>query len=144
VCTLQSGYVETNSKSLSLRRSWSRDNRFVALKILRADSTSVKNQPKEADVLQHIAQANPQHPGHSHIVQILDSFVHKGPNGEHSCIVFEALGQSVLSFQKSSERGQLPLDVVRTIARQLLLALDYIHSCCNLIHTGNTLIGFVC
>jgi len=126
-----------------LRRSSFRSNRFVALKILRADSTKVKNQPKEAEILQHIAQANPQHPGHPHIVKIFDSFVHAGPNGEHSCIVFEALGQSVLGFQKNCKDGRLSLEIVRPIARQLLLALDYIHSCCNLIHTGKTLVKLI-
>jgi len=109
---------------------------MVALKILRADSTRIWNQPNEADILRTVAQANPGHPGREHIVKILDSFVHSGPNGEHTCIVFEALGQSVLDFQRNCKRGRLPLEMVRPIARQLLLALDYIHSHCRLIHTG--------
>ena len=108
----------------------------MAMKILRADSTKARNQPKESDILRSLAEGNPDHPGHEHIVKILDSFTHSGPNGEHDCIVFEALGESVLDFQRRCEDGRLPLAMVRTIARQLLLALDYIHSGCRLIHTG--------
>ena len=86
--------------------------------------------------MRSLAEGNPDHPGHEHIVKILDSFTHSGPNGEHDCIVFEAPGESVLDFQRRCEDGRLPLAMVRTIARQLLLALDYIHSGCRLIHTG--------
>jgi serine/threonine protein kinase len=111
--------------------------RFVALKIIRGDSTGVyDNQPNEAELLRYIATANPSHPGHGYMVKILDDFIHVGPNGPHSCIVFEALGQSVLNFQEQIKDHLFPLQMMRTIAKQTLLALDYLHSCCKLIHTG--------
>jgi serine/threonine-protein kinase SRPK3 len=106
------------------------------LKVLRTDSTKAPNQPDEADLVHFVNAANPQHPGPHHIVQLLDHFIHSGPNGDHSCLVFEPLGESVLSLQKRSEHGSLPLNNVKMIARQVLLALDYLHSYCNLIHTG--------
>jgi serine/threonine-protein kinase SRPK3 len=109
----------------------------VALKIIRADATKGgPNQPKETDILQHVALADPSHPGHRHVVKLLDSFMHTGPNGEHSCIVFEALGESVLKFQRRSESGRLSPEMVRSIARQILLGLDYLHRSCRLVHTG--------
>jgi serine/threonine-protein kinase SRPK3 len=109
----------------------------VALKVLRADSTKGEpNQPKEVDLLRHIAKADPSHPGYQHIVKALDSFTIVGPNGEHSCIVFELLGESALNLQKRSENGLLSVDLVRCIARQTLLGLDYIHRSCRLVHTG--------
>jgi serine/threonine-protein kinase SRPK3 len=125
-------FVQLFSSELKTRTS-----QFVALKVLRADSTKgIPTQPKEADILQHVAQADPSHPGHQHVVKILDSFMHVGPHGEHSCIVFEALGESVLNLQKRSENGRLSLDLVRSIARQTLLGLDYLHRSCRLVHTG--------
>ena len=136
VSTLRCGYAKTTSRFSSREAHSFRDNRLVALKILRADSTKTRNQPKESDILRSLADGNPDHPGHEHIVKILDSFTHSGPNGDHDCIVFEALGESVLDFQRRCEDGRLPLEMVRPIARQLLLALDYIHSSCRLIHTG--------
>jgi len=109
----------------------------VALKILRADSTKgIPTQPKEADILRHIAQAMPSHLGYQHVVKLLDDFMHVGPHGEHSCLVFEALGESVLNFQKRSTNGRLSLELVRSIACQTLLGLDYLHRVCGLVHTG--------
>jgi serine/threonine-protein kinase SRPK3 len=109
----------------------------VALKILRADSTNgIPNQPNEADLLRHIAEVDPSHPGYQHVVKALDNFTTVGPNGEHSCIVFESLGESALNLQKRSENGCLSVDLVRCIARQTLLGLDYIHRSCRLVHTG--------
>jgi serine/threonine protein kinase len=87
--------------------------------------------------MRHIGTADPSHPGHQYIVKSLDDFTHVGPNGQHSCIIFEPLGQSVLNFQKKAKDGLLPLQMVRTIARQTLLALDYLHSCCKLVHSGS-------
>ena len=101
--------------NLYLRYSLFRENRIVALKILHADSTKTRNRPNEADILWSIAEGNRDHPGREHIVKIFDSFVHSGPNGEHACIVFEALGQSVLDFQRNNRGGRLPLEMVRPI-----------------------------
>lgn len=86
--------------------------------------------------MQHIAQADPSHPGHQHVVKSLDSFTHKGPHGEHHCIVFESLGESVVDLQKRWEKGRFPLELVRSIAQQTLLGLDYLHRSCRLVHTG--------
>jgi serine/threonine-protein kinase SRPK3 len=86
--------------------------------------------------MQYIAQADPSHSGYQHIVKSLDSFKHVGPHGEHTCIVFESLGESVLDLQKRWEKGRLSLELVRSIARQTLMGLDYLHRSCGLVHTG--------
>lgn len=67
---------------------------------------------------------------------MIDRFTHSGPNGQHSCIVFEPLGESVLHLQKRSKNGRLPLDTVKATARQTLLGPDYLHRRCNIIHTS--------
>jgi len=114
-----------------------RTSQFVALKIIRADGTKgIPTQPNEADILRHVAQAEPSHPGHQHVVRILDSFTHVGPHGEHSVLVTEVLGESVLNLHERSENATLSRDLVRSIARQTLLGLDYLHRACRLVHTG--------
>ena len=85
----------------------------MALKILRADSTKTRNEPNEASISRSIAEANPDHPGHGHIVKILDSFVNSGPNGEHACIIFDAFAQRVLGLRRHCKDGRLPLEMVR-------------------------------
>ena len=59
-------------------------------------------------------------------VQMYDSFVHRGPNGKHVCIVFEVLGSDLLSLIKKSNYNGLPLICVREIARSILAGLDYL------------------
>jgi serine/threonine-protein kinase SRPK3 len=37
---------------------------------------------------------------HSQIVQLLNSFIHHGPNGKHFCMVFEIMGVTLLEIIK--------------------------------------------
>ncbi|KAE8414793.1 kinase-like domain-containing protein [Aspergillus pseudocaelatus] len=66
----------------------------------------------------------------NYIVQLLDSFTHEGPNGVHQCLVFELLDLSVdrvLADYRESLDKICPETVLR-ISRQLLKALEFIHS----------------
>ena len=73
------------------------------------------------------------------MLPLLDQFKHEGPNGQHICFVFDVLGHH-LDFQTAKyENGRLPIKAVRTIARQLLLGLDFVHRECRIIHTGTTI-----
>jgi serine/threonine-protein kinase SRPK3 len=89
----------------------------------------------EIKLLEKIAGANPSHPGRQHIVSLLDHFEHSGPNGIHICLVFEALGESVLSTIKRYQYRGLPIHIVKQITKQVLLGLDYLHRECGVIHT---------
>jgi serine/threonine-protein kinase SRPK3 len=37
---------------------------------------------------------------HSQVVQLLNSFIHHGPNGKHFCMVFEIMGVTLLEIIK--------------------------------------------
>ena len=89
----------------------------------------------EIKLLEKISSANPSHPGRQHIVSLLDHFEHRGPNGDHVCLVFEALGESLIStLRRYHDRG-LPIHIVKQITKQVLLGLDYLHRECGVIHT---------
>ncbi|KAF8061863.1 CMGC/SRPK protein kinase [Lyophyllum atratum] len=75
------------------------------------------------------------HPGRSHVISFLDHFRHKGPNGTHVCMVFEVLGENLLGLIKRHQNKGVPMPLVRQIAKQVLLGLDYMHRCCGVIHT---------
>ncbi len=49
--------------------------------------------------------------------------------------VFEVLGQNLLDLIKSYNYRGLPIAIVKKIAREVLLGLDYLHTECNIIHT---------
>jgi serine/threonine-protein kinase SRPK3 len=69
-------------------------------------------------------------------VSFLDHFTHVGPHGEHVCMVFEVLGENLLGLVKRYQSTGVPRGLVRQIAKQMLLGLDYMHRCCGIIHTG--------
>lgn len=69
------------------------------------------------------------------VVQMLNSFMHSGPNGDHVCMVFEILGVNLLEIIKLYNYKGIPMSICREIARQILIGLDYLHRICGIIHT---------
>jgi serine/threonine-protein kinase SRPK3 len=80
-------------------------------------------------------EAKHDHPGRKHVVSLLDSFEHKGPNGTHVCMVFEVLGENLLGLIKRWNHRGIPMPIVKQIVKQVLLGLDYLHRECGIIHT---------
>ena len=76
-----------------------------------------------------------------HIVTLLDNFIVTDSHGPHLCLVFEALG----AFNDSVfyPGRNLPVPFVKNIARQLLVALDFLHRECRIVHTGKIVIASV-
>lgn len=70
-----------------------------------------------------------------HTVQLLNSFIHSGPNGQHFIMVFEILGVNLLEIMKRYDYKGIPLPLVRRMAKQVLIGLDYLHRVCRIIHT---------
>lgn len=94
-------------------------------------------------VAAHNTIAASSHPGKAHVVPLLDYFEHKGPNGEHPCLVFKPLGRNMAAFMEQSQATVTPT-FARELCRQLMLALDCIHSAGFAhrdIHPGNVLLG---
>ncbi|KAF2224670.1 putative serine protein kinase Sky1 [Elsinoe ampelina] len=116
----------------------SRDNttgKHVALKVVRSAAHYTETALDEIKLLNKVVQANIEHPGRKHVVSLLDSFNHKGPNGMHVCMVFEVLGENLLGLIKRWNHRGIPMPLVKQIAKQVLLGLDYLHRECGIIHT---------
>lgn len=109
--------------------------RHVALKVVRSAAHYTETAIDEIKLLNKIVQANPDHPGRKHVVSLLDSFEHKGPNGLHVCMVFEVLGENLLGLIKRWNHRGIPMPLVKQITKQVLLGLDYLHRDCGIIHT---------
>jgi serine/threonine protein kinase len=69
------------------------------------------------------------------VVQLLNSFIHNGPNGKHFSMVFEIMGVTLLEIIKRYNYKGIPLPYVRIMAKQILVGLDYLHRMCGIIHT---------
>ncbi|KNG88819.1 hypothetical protein ANOM_002487 [Aspergillus nomiae NRRL 13137] len=111
--------------------------KYVALKALRADCYGGHHDIFEREILSKILEVS-RHSSHqcrNYVSHLLEQFTHTGPNGDHACLAFDVLGHH-LDFQIAKyEDGKLPVRAVKTIARQLLLALDFLHRECGIIHT---------
>jgi serine/threonine protein kinase len=106
---------------------------YVALKILKAD---ISHKSRELSILLHMSKPKTNHPGKSHVVQLLDHFEHKGPNGLHLCLVFPIMlsdGEAMTVREKPRYSAY-----VREISKQILQGLEYIHEL-GLIHGGTYL-----
>ncbi len=66
---------------------------------------------------------------------LLNSFMHEGPNGRHFIMVFEILGVNLLEIMKRFDYKGIPIPIVRRLAKQILMGLDYLHRICRIIHT---------
>jgi serine/threonine-protein kinase SRPK3 len=84
---------------------------------------------KEPEKLKHITGQD------SYSVQLLNCLLHNGPHGKHFVMVFEILGVNLLEVIKRYNYKGVPLPLVRILAKQLLLGLDYLHRICQVIHT---------
>eukprot|EP00164_Ancoracysta_twista_P005153 GFYU01007028.1.p1 GENE.GFYU01007028.1~~GFYU01007028.1.p1 ORF type:complete len:510 (+),score=123.09 GFYU01007028.1:21-1550(+) len=109
------------------------ERRLVALKIQKSASHYTEAALDEIELLSQIREKDPD--GIYCCCQLLDHFSHTGPNGKHMCMVFEVLGENALSLIKRYKYRGLPLGMVKTITRQVLVALDYIHTTLEIIHT---------
>ncbi|PNY07104.1 SRSF protein kinase 2-like protein [Trifolium pratense] len=69
------------------------------------------------------------------VVKLLDHFKHSGPNGQHVCMVFEFLGDNLLTLIKYSDYRGVPLSMVKEICYHVLVGLDYLHRQLSIIHT---------
>lgn len=107
----------------------------VAMKIVRSAKHYTDTAIDEIKLLDRVTSADIYHPGHDHVIQLLDTFTHKGPNGVHVCMVFEVLGENLLSLIRRYKHRGIPVVFVKQIAKQLLLALDFLHRTCGVIHT---------
>ncbi|KAJ0155622.1 Serine/threonine-protein kinase SRPK [Colletotrichum tanaceti] len=115
--------------------------RHVALKVLTADSFGNGNDTLELEILMRLkacAAASPTSPpplpGAAHVLGLLDQFEHRGPHGNHVCLVVKATGPDLSRFRRLFPGLRLPPPLVKSVSRQLLLALAHLHDTCQVIH----------
>ncbi|KAI8604079.1 serine/threonine-protein kinase SRPK2 [Dissophora ornata] len=111
------------------------NNRHVALKVVKSATHYTETALDEIKLLEKVVQANPDAPGRKYVVELLDHFKHQGPNGTHVCMVFEVLGENLLSLIRRYHHRGIPVHLVQQIIYQVLMGLDYMHRECGIIHT---------
>uniref|UniRef100_A0A665TK85 non-specific serine/threonine protein kinase n=1 Tax=Echeneis naucrates TaxID=173247 RepID=A0A665TK85_ECHNA len=109
--------------------------RFVAMKVVKSAEHYTETAVDEIKLLRSVRNSDPDDPKREMVVQLLDDFKISGVNGTHVCMVFEVLGHHLLKWIIKSNYQGLPLACVKSIIRQVLQGLDYLHTKCQIIHT---------
>ncbi|KAH9327155.1 hypothetical protein KI387_007333, partial [Taxus chinensis] len=110
-----------------------KDNRYVALKVQKSAQHYTEAAIDEIKILQQIAENDAD--DKKCVVKLLDHFKHTGPNGQHVCMVFEFLGDNLLTLIKYYDYKGMPLPMVKEICFHVLVGLDYLHRQLSIIHT---------
>jgi serine/threonine-protein kinase SRPK3 len=105
----------------------------AALKIVKSASHYTEAAKDEIKLLSCAKERDPE--DEHHCCRLLDHFEHAGPHGRHVCMVFEVLGDNLLSLIRGYSHRGIPMPVVRHLTRQILDALDFLHTKCGIIHT---------
>ncbi|AQK62882.1 ATP binding protein [Zea mays] len=107
--------------------------RYVALKVQKSAQHYTEAAMDEVKILKQIADGDPD--DSKCVVKLLDHFKHSGPNGNHVCMVFEFLGDNLLTLIKYTDYRGIPLPMVKEICRHVLIGLDYLHRTLSIIHS---------
>lgn len=112
-----------------------RDLQFIALKIVKSAPHYTETAMDEIKLLTCVRESDTKDVYRDKTVQLLDDFKLSGSNGTHICMVFEVLGHNLLKLIIRSNYRGIPLKGVKSIIRQTLQGLHYLHSKCLIIHT---------
>lgn len=105
----------------------------AALKVVKSAQHYTEAALDEIDILSHITHLDPQN--QSHCCRMVDTFRHRGPHGKHVCMVFELLGDNLLTLIRHYNHEGIPLTIVKHLTRCIMEALDFLHRKCGIIHT---------
>ena len=91
-------------------------------------------------ILSEIRSKSTTVPGAQHVLGILDNFEHVGPNGKRACLVFKAMGPDMgpdmSKFRRVFPGSRIAVPLMKSISKQLLLSLAFLHDTCRVIHSG--------
>lgn len=111
------------------------DKKFVALKVVKSASHYTETALDEIKLLKCVRETDENDSLRERTVMLLDDFKISGVNGTHVCMVFEVLGHNLLKFIIRNNYQGMPLQNVKTMMKQVLEGLHYLHTKCQIIHT---------
>ncbi|QGI70299.1 hypothetical protein CEK26_002632 [Fusarium fujikuroi] len=116
------------------RWKWSAE-KYVAIKVKATKSSKTRASAEdEINILQHINRTNPKHNGWHFIRKLTDTFHLESPYGSHPCLVLEPLREPLWLYCSRYIGGVIPPGILKILLQMILLALDYLHTGCYVIH----------
>ncbi|KAL5518147.1 hypothetical protein EMCRGX_G003832 [Ephydatia muelleri] len=112
------------------------EKRYIALKVVKSELKYAEAAMDEIELLLKVASCKGDGGvGWNHVVQMYENFKLYGPNGTHICMVFEVLGYNLFKLIVQTKYQGLDIPLVKSITRQVLMGLNYLHRECSIIHT---------
>ncbi|KAI9270404.1 kinase-like domain-containing protein [Phascolomyces articulosus] len=105
------------------------------MKVVKSAKHYTETALDEIKLLKRVAEADTRAIGSNYVTAVIDDFMVKGRNGTHVCMTFEVLGENLLALIKRYKNRGIPVHLVKQIAKQMLLGLDYLNRICHIIHT---------
>jgi serine/threonine-protein kinase SRPK3 len=105
---------------------------YVALQVLKSEQFD----ETEYRVSKTLKNGDSSHPGYGYVRSVLDKFDISHSGKEHQCLVQKPMWDSFKGLLNHNSSHRFTSELLRADLAQLLLALDYLHSECNMIHTG--------
>jgi len=130
--TAKLGWGHFSTVWLASDLSSSRTEKVVALKIVKSAQHYTEAAKDEIKILQKTTQEDPNND--MCVIRLVDSFQICGVNGNHIAMAFEKLGCNLLTLIRMYKYKGLPIPLVRIIAKQILIGVDFLQRC-QIIHT---------
>lgn len=108
----------------------------VAIKAIQAKC--LKNN-RELLVLQHLQNADTKHPGAKYVMKLLDHFYKDSFGQKCLFLVLEQLGPTLYEALNFQLKYRYSISSARRITKQLLLAVDYLHTH-GVVHGGELMV----
>ena len=132
-------YSPRSYRSLHASRRKLLGDNFYTLKILSKDYTESSQKISELDISQILNSTNPNHEGFRYVRTVHDSFIANGPSGNHMCLLYHPMRESLGTLQRRLLDERFPPDLLKALLLILLKGLDYLHEECRIIHTGSVM-----
>ena len=116
-------------KAIDTEKQPNDNNYEVAIKIYKSSEEYEEYYRNEKNIYNILVDDK-----HKNVVQALETFYIDSEYGTHGCFVFEICGEHLLKLLNKADDGGLPKPIVKTIVKQVLEGLDFIHGK-GLIHT---------
>lgn len=126
--------VSTNVTYARKSRWFSRNHCYATLKI----HTSSKVVTREIEIYNHLQRIQSSHAGQSCLRPLIEIFEAQNLDGHntHTCLVHPPLGISLDQLTPLLPDKVMSSSMVRTTMRNILAALDFLHTEAHVIHTG--------
>lgn len=128
--------VQISNLTLHISRWWWKSPlpRYVSIKIATLDI----NTTRETMISRVIAEADPSDEALSFIRTPIYELEVVGPEGTHPCLVYTPMRETLFKLRRRFRRQRLAPPLFKFVMHCVLSGLDYLHSKCRVIHTGQS------